>query len=66
MQMANVMERAQRKFDKRSEEARKEFKTVKDKGLGKGLVRLIRGLDQINKKLSIIDKKVTNLKKWSK
>jgi hypothetical protein len=64
--MVNGMERAQRKFDKRSTEARKEFKTVKDKGLGKGLVRLIRGLDQINKKLNVIDKKVTHLKKCCK
>jgi hypothetical protein len=59
--MVNGTDRAQRKFDKRYKEARKEFKTVKDKGLGKGLVRLIRGLDQINKKLNIIDKKVTHL-----
>jgi hypothetical protein len=64
--MANGMKRAERKFGKRSEEARKEFKTVKDKGLGKGLVRLIRGLDQINTKLSVIDKKVSNHKKWCK
>jgi hypothetical protein len=60
--MAN-MERAQHKFGKRSKEARKEFKKVKDKSLGKGLVRLIRGIHQINKKLNIINAKLTNLGK---
>jgi hypothetical protein len=48
------MARAQHKFGRRSKEARKEFKKVKDKSLGKGLVRLIRGIDQINKKLNIL------------
>jgi hypothetical protein len=61
--MVNGIERAQHKFHKRSKEARKEFKTVKDKSLGKGLVRLIRGLNQINKKLNVINQKVTNLSK---
>jgi hypothetical protein len=51
------MVRAQHKFSRRSKEARKAFKTVKDKGLGKGLVRLIRGIDQINKKLNVLLKK---------
>jgi hypothetical protein len=51
------MVRAQHKFEKRSKEARKEFKHVKDKSLGKGLVRLIRGIDQINKKLNILLKR---------
>jgi hypothetical protein len=59
----NTIERAQRKFGKRYKEARGEFKKVKDKSLGKGLVRFIRGINQINKKLNIINTKVTNLGK---
>jgi hypothetical protein len=58
--------RAQHKFKKRSKEARMEFKVVKDKGLGRGLVRLIRGLKQIDTKLNVINKKVTKLKKSCK
>jgi hypothetical protein len=58
--------RANKKFKKRSTEARMEFKEVKDKGLGRGLVRLIRGLKQIDTKLNVINKKVTIQKKCSK
>jgi hypothetical protein len=46
------------KFKKRAREARKDFKEVKDKKLGKGLIQLIRGLKKINRKLNVIIKNV--------
>jgi hypothetical protein len=64
--MSNNFSRALHKFKKRSKEARKDFKEVKDKKLGKGLVRLIRGLKQVDTKLNVINKKVTKLKKICK
>jgi hypothetical protein len=49
MQMEN-------KFKKRAKQARIDFKEVKDKKLGKGLIKLVRGLKQINRKLDVIYK----------
>lgn len=61
--MADSFKRAQHKFKKRSREARRNFKGVKDKKLAFGLVRLIRGLKQINTKLNVINDKVSRLLK---
>jgi hypothetical protein len=61
--MSNNFSRALHKFKKRSKEARKDFKEVKDKKLGKGLIRLIRGLNQINTKINAIDKKISKIEK---
>jgi uncharacterized protein YukE len=65
VQMPDRLKRVHRKFHKRSREARKEFKLVKDKNLGKGLVRLTRALNQIRTQLRIINKKVTETEKRS-
>jgi hypothetical protein len=46
------------RFKKRAKQARKDFKEVKDKKLGKGLIKLVRGLKLINHKLDVIRKKV--------
>ncbi|SDN58720.1 hypothetical protein SAMN04487897_103256 [Paenibacillus sp. yr247] len=59
--MADAFGRARHKFNKRTREARKNFKEVKDKSLGLGLVRLIRGLRQIDTKLDVINHKLTLL-----
>jgi hypothetical protein len=48
------------KFKKRAKQARKDFKEVKDKKLGKGLIKLVRGLKLINRKLDVIIKKVSH------
>lgn len=61
-----VFGRAQHKLKKRSKEARREFKQVKDKSLGRGLVSLARGIKQINTELVIINKKLTKLEKICK
>jgi hypothetical protein len=58
--MEKAFSRAQRKLKKRSREARIQFKQVKDKNLGKGLVRLARGIKQINTELKVINNKLTN------
>jgi hypothetical protein len=63
--MDKAFARAQHKLKKRSTEARREFKQVKDKSLGKGLVRLARGIKQINTELKIINNKLTIFKKNS-
>jgi hypothetical protein len=53
MQMEN-------KFKKRAKQARMDFKQVKDKKLGKGLIKLVRGLKKIDHKLDRILKKVSH------
>jgi hypothetical protein len=58
-----TLKRAEHKFRKRSREARKQFKMVKDKNLGKGLVRLSRALNQIRTQLQVITKKVNRMQK---
>jgi hypothetical protein len=47
------------KFKKRTHEARKDFKEVKDKKLGKGLIQFVRSLKEINRKLDVINRKVS-------
>jgi hypothetical protein len=58
--MEKAFSRAQHKLKKRSREARIQFKQVKDKNLGKGLVRLARGIKQINTELKVINNKLTD------
>ncbi|SEC27903.1 hypothetical protein [Paenibacillus sp. GP183] len=48
------------KFKKRAKQARMDFKLVKDKKLGKGLIKVVRGLKLINRKLDAIIKKVSH------
>jgi hypothetical protein len=64
--MRDSFGKARTKFKLRSKEARKEFKEVKDKSLGKGLVKLIKTIKQIDRKLNVINKKVTHLQKCCK
>jgi hypothetical protein len=59
--MEKAFARAQHKLKKRSTEARRAFKQVKDKSLGKGLVRLSRGIKQINTELKVIHNKLSRL-----
>lgn len=56
--------RAKHKFDKRSKGARSDFKEVKDKKLGKGLVKLVRALNQLDTKLNSIHAKVSHIEKF--
>jgi hypothetical protein len=64
--MSVKMKRAKHKFHKRSREARKEFKKVKDKNLGNGLVRLTRALNQVRTLLHVMSKQLWDIDKRQK
>ncbi|MNH89355.1 hypothetical protein D3C87_209810 [compost metagenome] len=61
--MDHSFHKASHKYRKHSKGARKDFRHVKDKALGEGLIRLSKSLNQINTKLNVINKKLDRLKK---
>jgi hypothetical protein len=64
--MSDKLVKTRHKFSKNSKMARKEFEHVKDKELGRGLVKLTRTLNQIRTQVNLIADKIVKGKKHRK